>query len=84
MKYPDDFQGWLPLGYILDGKYLVLNKPDHKYQALINVKTGDACEVMEMKTGGAVYSDPDRLSAAKAVLMMMNIENWAFYNYKKT
>jgi len=84
MKYPDGFAGWLPLGLILDGRYMVLEKPDHKYQALIHVVDNDVVEVLEARSGEAVYTHPLNLKAARQLFTMIKMETWMFANYKKT
>jgi len=83
MKYPDDFAGWLPLGMMLGGRYLVLEKPDHKYQALIHLEDNDVVEVMEMCSGEAVYTHPINAEVAKKLMLMMQVEKWSYENYKK-
>jgi hypothetical protein len=81
MKYPDDFGGWLPLGTMLNGRYLILEKPDHKYQALIHLEDNDVVEVMEMRSGEAVYSHPLNLEAAKALMELVNLPEWFYKDY---
>lgn len=83
MKYPDDFAGWLPLATILDGRYLVLEKPDHKYQALIHLEDNDVVEVMEARSGETVYTHPLNLQAAKTLMTMIKMDNWMYTNYRK-
>jgi hypothetical protein len=83
MKYPENFEGWLPLGMILGGKYLVLEKPDHKYQALIHLEGGAVCEVREMKSGESIYEHPTFNGIAKTLLVLMQMDTWMYQNYQK-
>ena len=83
MKYPDDFKGWLPLGMMFNGRYLIIEKPDHKYQAWIHVADNELVELLEAKTGEKVYSHPRNLKTARALLAMIQIDNWMYQSYQK-
>lgn len=83
MKYPDDFKGWKPLGFILGNRYMVIEDPKREYQALIHLIDHDVCEVKEMRTGETVYSHPLNPLVARMILYSISMEEAAKQYFAK-
>ncbi len=54
-KYPEDFQGWIPLYPIHNNKFLIIESPDGSQEACIHLVDNEVVGIKDKATRADLY-----------------------------